>query len=587
MIIQALKEYYDRKSLSSSDDGNIPTEGFENKELPFLIVIDKDGKFLNLEDTREDKRGKSFMVPRSVKRSGKKSYETTFLLWDHVGYVLGTSKSTIQHNDQATEERAAKQNETWRKSLKELSEFLKEDEGIKAVVAFYEKNEDQKVWGTPNIKDCLSINGCNMSFRLNTDVEPVVCRQAVREYVKKVASTAVYEDGVSTDQDSRWGVCSVTGEDGEIARIHGATPIGKDAKSLIGIQRDSGYDSYGKEQGYNAPVIKSTEFAYVTALNILLKSKQRMNLGGITTVFWSEKNDKLESDFSTYFEEPAKDNPDANAKKIRELFNSVESGAFAGDKGQTKFYILGLSPNSARIAVRFWDVKTIKELASNIKEYFEDMSIVKSSKEPEFYSLWRILVNISIQDRSENIPPNMAGEFMKSILNGTPFPETVIRAAVRRIRSDTEFRVKAVRASVIKAYLNRYDRFYPNKTYKEVEMSLDKNQTSIGYLLGRLFAVFEKIQEEANPGLNATIRERFYGSASSTPVMAFPTLLKLKNHHLAKMENKGRVINFEKIIGEIMSNIEEFPTHINLHEQGLFAIGYYHQRQSFFDKSKE
>lgn len=260
----------------------------------------------------------------------------------------------------------------------------------------------------------------------------------------------------------------------------------------------------------------------------------------------------------------------------------MNTGAYLDDDGDNQFYILGLAPNAARIAIRFWQVGTISEFALRVRQYFDDFAIVKPPKEPEYYSIWRILVNIATQDKSENIPPNLAGDFIRSILDGTPYPATLMQAVLRRIRSDTENRVKPIRAALIKAYLNRYYRFYPSYDYKEVNMELDVNQTSVGYQLGRLFAVLEKIQEEANPGINTTIRERFYGSACATPVTVFANLLRLKNHHLAKLENRGRTVNFERLLGEIMGNLSDFPAHLNLHAQGLFAIGYYHQRQAFF-----
>ena len=215
------------------------------------------------------------------------------------------------------------------------------------------------------------------------------------------------------------------------------------------------------------------------------------------------------------------------------------------------------------------------------------MEIVKPPKEPVYYSLWRLLANVATQDKSENIPPNVAGDFMRAILAGTPYPTTLLQAALRRIHSDTENRVKPIRAALIKAYLNRYHRIYINPNHKEILMSLDVNQTSVGYQLGRLFATLEKIQEEANPGLNATIRERFYGAACASPVSVFANLLRLKNHHLAKMESKGRIVNFEKLLAEIIGHFDDFPAHLDLHEQGRFAIGYYHQRQDFFTKKDD
>ncbi len=580
MILQALKEYYDRKV--ADPDSDIAPEGFERKELQFLIVINEKGEFINIEDTRE-KIGnkliaKSFLLPRSIGRSGSRSYETTFLLWDHIGYLLG-----LPFDDK----KSSKQHQTWLNSLERLPREITEDDGVNAVRQFYKNREVAKAIAFPEIQECLKAPQCNMSFRLVSDV-PVPCRERVQEFVRNTLNVAEPEEEIEkSEQATQLGTCLVTGEKGVIARTHGRTPIDKDTKCLVGFQRNCGYDSYGKEQGYNAPVIKSTEFAYVTALNTLLKSKmQRLQIGDASTVFWSEKQSSFESDFAFFFKEPEKDNPDAGTQKVKVLFESVKNGTYMDDDGKTRFYILGLAPNAARIAIRFWQVGTISEFASRIKQHVDDFAIVKPPKEPEHYSVWRILVNVAIQDKSENIPPNLAGDFMRAILNGTPYPATLLQAVIRRIRSDAENRVKPVRAALIKAYINRYYRFYPNQNQKEVNMELDNSQPSVGYQLGRLFAVLEKIQEEANPGINATIRERYYGAACATPVTVFTNLLRLKNHHIAKLEGKGRVVYFERLLGEIIGNLNDFPAHLGLHEQGLFAIGYYHQRQAFFTKKE-
>lgn len=578
MILQALKKYYDRKA--ADPDSEIAPEGFEKKELQFLIVINKKGEFINIEDTRE-KNGnkliaKSFLLPRSIGRSGSRSYETTFLLWDHIGYLLG------QPSD---DEKSAKQHQTWLNSFKKLPQELLDDVGVNAILQFYKNGGVTKAIASPEIQECLKAPQCNMSFRLVSDI-PVPCREKVQEYVRSTLNSfELDEENDVLEESIINGICLVTGESGVIARKHSKTPINKDANCLVGFQKNCGYDSYGKEQGYNAPVISSTEFAYVTALNTLLKSNsQRLLLGDATTVFWSEKQSSFESDFSFFFKEPEQDNPDSGTQKVKALFESVNNATYLDDDGDTKFYVLGLSPGGgSRIAIRFWQVGTISEFATRIKQHFEDLTIIKSSKEPEYYSIWRILVNIATQDKSENIPPNIAGDLMRSILNGTPYPATLLQAVIRRIRSDTENRVNPIRAALIKAYLNRYYRFYPNNNYKEVNMELDISQPSIGYQLGRLFATLERIQEKANPKINSTIRERFYGSASSTPRVVFPNLLRLKNHHLAKLD-KGTVIFFEQLLSKIISEFGDFPAYLNLHEQGLFAIGYYHQRQEFFPK---
>jgi CRISPR-associated protein Csd1 len=323
-------------------------------------------------------------------------------------------------------------------------------------------------------------------------------------------------------------------------------------------------------------------FAYTTALNSLLSrdSKQRMQIGETSTVFWSDRKTQFEDDFTHFFAEPSKDNPDEGINRIRNLFDSPKNG-YLEDADDTNFFVLGLSPNAARISIRFWRQGTVGEFAGRIRQYFKDLEIVKPKSEPLYYSLWRLLVNASIQDKSDNIPPNIEGDVMRSILDGRPFPATLLQLVLRRIRSDTENRVKPVRAALIKAYLNRY--------YKKeaIQVALDTEESSTSYQFGRLFAVLEKIQEEANPGLNATIRERYYGAACGSPVTVFPTLLRLKNHHIAKLENKGRAVNFERMIAEITSHFNDFSSHLDLHEQGKFAIGYYHQRQDLFTSKKE
>lgn len=174
---------------------------------------------------------------------------------------------------------------------------------------------------------------------------------------------------------------------------------------------------------------------------------------------------------------------------------------------------------------------------------------------------------------------------MRAILGGLPYPQTLLQAAIRRTRAEHD--ITHARAALIKACINRAARFKNNKQKEELKVSLDETNTNIGYRLGRLFAALEKIQQEASPGINATIRDRCYGAASSTPVTVFGNLMRLKNHHLAKLENVGRKITFEKLLGEILSGIGDFPPHLALADQGRFAIGYYHQMQGFYTKKSE
>jgi len=571
MILQALKEYYDRKAVDPESD--IAPEGFEKREFPFLIVIDADGRFVNLEDTREQTgirfAGKIYMVPRSKPRAGPGAYKITFLLWDHFGYLL-------QHPE--TDEKSAKQHKTWIASLKSLPSQLPTDQGVSAILKFYNSEGVRAVKSAVNWAACAGLPSCNMTFRLAGDPIPVPCRSAVQEHVKRSIASGAPDKNVD-ETDRVIGRCLVTGETTEIVRVHNRTPISKDSKSLVGFQKHSGYDSYGKEQGYNAPVGKSAEFAYTTALNTLLKSgSSRMKVGDATTVFWAA----TDTGFEDFFGELWKDDPDRNVAAVRSLFESPKSGAFTTDGDSTKFHVLGLAPNVARIAIRFWIVSTVSEMAARVREHFADTKIGHGPKDRDTIPLKRLLKSVAAQEEEENIPPNVAGETMRAILTGLPYPQTLLQGAIRRIRAEHE--ITHPRAALIKACINRATRFQNQKQQEEMHVSLDKSNTNVGYRMGRLFATLEKIQQEASPGINATIRDKFYGAASSTPVTVFGNLMRLKNHHLAKLEHAGRRVFFERLLGEIIDAVRDFPPHLQLEDQGRFAVGYYHQVQDFYSK---
>ena len=277
--------------------------------------------------------------------------------------------------------------------------------------------------------------------------------------------------------------------------------------------------------------------------------------------------------------EPGEDSGDL--KDVRDFLEAVRDGKKPSGIGDSdiKFYILGLSPNASRLSVRFWHVSTVGEISNKIGMHFKDLSIIKSyDNDPEFPGMWQLLRETAVLRKSDNISPVLAGSFIRSVLTGAAYPQSLMTAVINRIRSDQT--VNYLRAALIKACLVRKNRIINKST--EVSMALNKESTSIAYRLGRLFAALEKAQKDAIPGANTTIKDRFYGSASATPCIVFPQLLRLTQHHIQKAEY-GR--NTDKMIEDIMQGIQEFPAHLSLDDQGLFAIGYYHQRKDFYTKT--
>jgi len=559
MILQALCNYYERKP-------DLPRLGFETKAIPFVIEINAAGQLVQIEDTRtlegKKKIARNFLMPQGVKKT---SGIATNLLWDNAEYVLGITST-------GKPERVQEQHAAFRAKLDALAEKI-DDAGLDAVRKFLQTTDRTQLEADPLWAEILETSPV-MTFRLNGDLGLVCQRPTIRATLE------------NTDTDAEEITCLISGKHDGFERLHttikGVWGAQSSGANIVSFNKDA-FNSFGKEQGANAPVGKRAAFAYTTALNYLLskESTQRIQVGDASTVFWSEKHTDLEDSFADLFDEPPKDDPAKQTRAIEALFKSPQTGVLDDGGAKTRFYVLGLAPNAARISVRFWQVGTVAEMSARIRQHFEDLEIVHASYEKPYLSLFWLLKSTATQGKSENIPPNLAGEFMRAILAGLPYPQTLLQAAVRRIRAERE--ITYPRAALIKACLNRQARYSPSQE-KEIAVSLDDSNTNPGYRIGRLFAALEKIQEEAvNP--SATIRDRFYGAASSTPVTVFSNLMKLKNHHLAKLE-EGRKRHFEKLIGQIMSDINDFPTHLSLADQGRFAIGYYHQRQAFFTKSE-
>jgi CRISPR-associated protein Csd1 len=577
MILQALKGYYDRKAADPTS--GIAPRGFEWKEFFFVILLDKTGSFIKIEDWRgnegKKKTGHRFLVPQGEKKaSGIKAN----LLWDTANYVFGvvSTEGLTEKERQNTRSRLPKQ----QKAFIERIENELPDTPKKAAVLRFFSTSTTILEKDSNWAEVYQTNP-NITFRFDGE-QQIYCES---DEIKKVVEAKV----AAKVADGR---CLITGEQDTISTLHtaikGVWGAQSSGANIVSFNLDS-FRSFGKKQGQNAPVGEAAMFAYTTALNHLLdkKSSQRMQVGDASTVFWSERQSNFENIFGQFFTGLPKDNPDDETNDIIELLESPKSGAYTEYEKDTQFFVLGLSPNAARISIRFWQVGTIQRFRDNIRQHFMDLKIDKPEREPKYYTLKQLLLSTAVQNKEENIPPNLEGDFMRSILDSTPYPATLLQAVLRRIRSDTAKRVTPVRASLLKAYFNRYERYYNYSNRKELNVGLNRDNQPRAYHLGSLFAVLEKIQEEANPRLNATIRERYYGAACGTPVVVFPTLLRLKNHHLAKLGHKGRKVFFEKLIAEIMSYYDDFPSQHDLHEQGKFAIGYYHQRQEFFITTKD
>ena len=580
MILQALNGYYRR--MAEEGDAGIAPEGFEKKEIPFVIVLNRRGECIGIQDTRDGdgkkRLARSFTVPKGVKKT---SGIAANFLWDTPNYVLGIPKPDPKKEPEQLAEKAREQQQSFIATIRERLPEPITDEGVQAVLACLERGDFSPLASSPAWEE-LSINGPLVTFQLEGDPCLVCQREAVL--------SAISGDGNHGSSAEETRSCLVTGERDVPVRLHtaikGVWGAQSSGANIVSFNLDA-FRSYGKEQGQNAPVGSRAEFAYTTALNKMLAkgSRQRLQVGDCSTVFWAERKSPLEDVFADVFGEPAKENPDQQTAAVRALYNAPESGAPPLDEDLTPFYVLGLAPNAARIAVRFWYPGTVGEAARHIKQHFDDCAIVHGPKQPDHLSLFRLLVSTASLGKSENIPPNLAGDFMKAILAGTAYPHTLLTSALRRCRAEQD--VSYPRAALIKACLIRLNK---NNSEKEVGMSLDTTNNNPGYLLGRLFAALERAQESASPGINATIRDRFYGAASSTPVAVFPHLMKLKVHHIAKLENRGLAVNLERLIGEIMDKVaagHAFPSHLNLQDQGRFAVGYYHQRQDFFTKKDQ
>lgn len=572
MILKALYDYYNRC-------GNLPAPGMEEKEIGFVIVISKEGKFLRFEDCRTDKTiGRVYLVKKHVSRS---SAAVANYLYDNSAYVLG-------YSDKDDSEKNQLYFNTFVEKVQSILDRMPDNSDIRTLMNFYAQGreaihsevEQDPLW--EDIKKNLSKKYSVFSFRIEGDLRILAEKKELMQ------------TNEGTKNDNSRGLCMVTGVQGELVDTTTATMIqGSQATAkLVAFQVNSGYDSYGKEKCGNAPISHEAEFAYTTALNTMLRrdSRNKFTVGNRTFVFWASSNDKAAEqaeeslfDFLGYSEEK-KDNPNAKIEQVRKVFTAIYSGSLSTSL-EDRFYILGLAPNSARIAVVYWSETPLRDFAGKILRHFDDMEIIDTRKDRKPYmGIKDILSAVTLGGKQSEATPNLPESIIKSIFLGTPYPYTLLSACIRRIRAESGDgnAARITRIAIIKAFLNRQ-----NVNDKRMEIMLDKRNTNQGYLCGRLFAVLDRIQEDAN-GISS-IRERYMNAASSTPSSVFATILNLSSHHLENLSNEGKKVFYEKLKQEIIDKISSdgFPAHLDLQDQGRFFVGYYHQRQDFFNKKEE
>lgn len=572
MILQALSEYYTR--LEEDPETDIAPFGFSRQKISFEVVLEKDGSLNGIFDVSErvEKKTvpKSLIVLGGAKPSG--SGLNPCVLWDNSGYMLGYKP------DDKKPDRTLESFEAFRDKHLKLEKTI-DDPEFSAVCRFLENWNPAEAESHEVLKEIK--NGFGV-FRIQGQ-KPI---HHVHEN-ETVQKWWVQQLTPGDSDDTNRGQCLVTGDFAPLARLHepkikGVWGAQSSGATIVSFNFDA-TTSYGKEQSYNSPVSERAAFQYCTALNRLLMrdSRQRIQVGDASTVFWTEKPTQGESVVAQMFDSVAVED-EATKSKLHAILESIRSGKHPPELGEknTKFYVLGLSPNAARISIRFWFVSTLGEMLDHLKDHFSDLEMKRSfDHDPEFPSIWQILKETARE--TKDIPPLLGGSLIRAILYGSSYPALLAASVMRRIRADSE--VDYLRAAILKAWLNRNSRHNINPLKKEIAVTLDIERPEPAYHMGRLFASLEKAQEDALPGINATIMDRYFSAASSTPASVFPRLIRLSQHHLGKLEI-GSKIYHEKIIQQIFGNIDGFPTHLNLKDQGLFAIGYYHQRQDFFTK---
>jgi CRISPR-associated protein Csd1 len=614
MILQALYNYY--QILLKDPDVEIAEPGYSNVPVSYALNLSAQGDLLDIiplfvpvqKGKKTVERPLRMSVPEQVKRSVNVAAN---FLCDNAAYVLGLTGKEAK--DPAY---AQKRFEAFRQLNIEILS-LADSPAAHAVIAFLQKHDPQTASQHPVIARHLEglLEGGNLIFQVegkNVLDDPEI-RRVWEEY--------------RTGQKAIQMQCLVTGNIEPIERLHpdikGVRGAQSKGASLVSFNLDA-FTSYGLEQGSNAPVSKRVASGYGVALNYLLSDQnpnRKIYLGDTTVVYWAESADKryaseflrlINPEFIEESPEEETSKRDKGAEKfMRDVAEKIEQGKAIDLEGlkregldeNTRFYVLGLAPNAARLAVRFFLTEPFGVFAERIMQHYDDLKIEKEfANQPDYLSPYRILVECvspKVTKRDEELErfwSLLGGALMRAILTGAPYPEGLYAAILNRIRHDSDetnekgktrsVKINYVRAAYIKAHLLRKYRRQGHNPYQEaLQMSLNESFTHPAYVLGRLFAVLEKAQREAiGQNINATIKDRYFTSACATPASVFPTLLRLAHHWTAKAEYGSAI---DRQIQSLLDMLDArpLPSRLTLEEQGVFVLGYYHQRAAFYPKN--
>ena len=564
-ILQALASCHDRFIAK----GETPDYGFSNERISYAIVLSPEsGKAVDvvplLDTSGKKPRPRLYKVPQPVKRT---SGIASNFLWDKTAYALGIKRdSRTKQAVPAEREHAA---------FKKLHEDMlngADDEGLQALLRFMDGWRREAYDSLPHSEEMLDTN---VVFRLDGERRLLHERPAVKTIWVNYLDAQPGEEGV----------CLVTGDRARIKRLHPAVKGVMHAKSsgasVVSFNLDA-FESFGKSQGANAPVSERATFAYTTALNTLLAhgSRRRIQIGDATTVFWAEAPE-AEEVVSAFLQCPPEDDTESVLVRdvIEEMAHGVplEQAAPDIDPG-TRYYVLGLGPNAARLSVRFWHQGTLGELSGRFREHWQDIRLDPSPWRTQ-PAARQILYETALQRKPENIPPALGGALLRAIITGGRYPRPLFATVVARMRADGD--ITGRRAAICKACLARDYRLGFEE--EDVPVSLNPDETNPAYRLGRLFAVYEGVQRAAlGHDVNATIKDRYFGAASTAPASIFPLLERNSAHHLSSLRRSGKgglARWFEREIDAILAGVDTaFPRSLRLEDQGRFALGYHHQR---------